>query len=56
MHRLEPESVVSELRCQPVEQLWVAGAAAVEAKVVRCLDDAGAEMMMPQSINQHAGE
>ena len=56
MHRLEPESVVSELRCQPVEQLWVAGAAAVEAKVVRCLDDAGAEMMMPQSIDQHAGE
>ena len=55
MEFLELPVLGDELARQPVEQVRVRGALAVEAKVVRRADDAAAEMVVPDAVNQHAG-
>src|SRR5262249_17729865 len=40
-----------KLCCEPVEQFGMTGPATVEAEIVRRLDEAGAEMVMPHAID-----
>ena len=56
MHRLQLILLPSEFGREPVEQLWMGGPATVEAEVARRLDDAGAEMVVPEAIDLDAGE
>ncbi len=54
---LEAPLVFEELVGEPVEEFGVGGSVAAEAKVARCGNDAGAEVMMPEAVDDDsAGE
>ncbi len=56
MQMFETPAVLDQLGGQPVEQFGMRGAAAVEAEVVGRIDQAHAEVIMPQPIDDHPRE
>ena len=56
MDRLEAPALGDQLGGEPVEQLGVRRPAAVEAEVARRLDQARAEVGLPEPVDDHAGE
>ena len=55
MHLLHTPAAADELRREPIEQFRVRGFHAHAAKITRCLDEAGAEVALPEAIHHHAG-
>ena len=55
MDRLEPPAVLDERRRQPVEQFGMAGAVALGAEVVDRLHQPGAEVVLPEPVDDHPG-
>src|SRR6185369_11933015 len=47
-------SLSNEFRCEPVEQFGVRRPSAVEAEVVGCVDEAHAEVVMPEAVDYNA--
>ena len=56
MQGLDAPAFGHELRCQPVEQLRVAGLLAQGAEIAHAGHDAFAEMMRPNAVHHHAGQ
>src|SRR5579875_3826331 len=54
VHVLEAPAVFDELDRQPVQQFRMRGWVAYSTEVTGRADDAGPEMMLPQTIDQHA--
>ncbi len=48
--------MADELACQPIEQFGMRGRFAPGAEIVRSGDDAVSQQMLPQSIDDHAGD
>jgi hypothetical protein len=42
------------LRSPPVEQFWMRGSLALRSEIFRSLDQAAAEVMLPDAIHRHA--
>ena len=55
MHRLDVPAGADELGRQPVEQLGVRRRLALDAEVLGRLDQARAEMVLPDPVDGHAG-
>ena len=55
MQGLETPAGVDEAQGQPVEQLGMAGGFGTQAEVAGRLDEAGAEVVLPDAVDQDAG-
>ena len=55
MHVFDGPAVIDELARQPVEQLRMAGSAAMQAEIVGRRYESLAKVMLPKSIHQNAG-
>ena len=55
MQRFDFPTVGDQPLSQEVEELGVGGLATEEAEVARGVHEAGAEMVMPQAVSEHAG-
>ena len=53
MHRLDRPAAFDQPRSEPVEQLRVAGLLTHGAEVIGRPDDALAEMMLPEAVDEH---
>ena len=56
MHVLEAITALDELDRQPIEEFGMRRPAAVEAEVVGSIDEANAEVIMPEAIDQDPAE
>ena len=54
MQLLDRLAVVSKLRSEPVEQLGVGGLCAHAAEIVWCRDDPGAEVVLPNAVDDRS--
>ena len=54
MQLLDRLAAVSKLRSEPVEQLGVGGLCAHAAEIVWCRDDPGAEVVLPNAVDDRS--